>query len=291
MRRHQFVLHQTTESLPVLGDSKRLVQVIANLLNNATKYTAEGGNIRIRLEAHPDQVTLVVQDDGIGIEQELLPRVFELFTQAKRSADRSQGGLGIGLSLVKGIVELHGGSVTVESKGAGAGSKFTVLLPRHIDPRTSAPSGDDVPVSPLVKALRIMIVDDNKDAALMLSMVLDAAGYETFIEHNPHRALERARTEAPDVYMLDIGLPDMDGNELARQLRAAPVVAQPILIAITGYGQDNNRKISLEAGFDHYFVKPVDTKKLTALLTELGEALAASSFFGTSNPSTACKNC
>lgn len=280
MRRHQFVWHQTMEPFPVLGDRKRLVQVIANLLNNAAKYTPEGGNILVRLERRPDQVALIVQDDGIGIEPALLPRIFELFTQAKRSADRSQGGLGIGLSLVKGMVELHGGSVTAESKGVGAGTKFTVSLPCHVEPQISASPDDDMPVPPLAPALRILIVDDNKDAALMLSMLLGAAGYETFIEHNPYRALERAHTEAPDVCMLDIGLPGMDGNKLARRLRSAQIVTQPVLIAITGYGQDNNRASSLEAGFDHYFVKPIDAKRLIALLAGLGETLAAN---GTAN--------
>ena len=274
MRRHQFTLQQPMEALLVLADRKRLVQVIANLLNNAAKYTPKGGNIVIRLEAHPDQVVLVVRDDGIGIEPDLLPRIFELFTQAKRSPDRAQGGLGIGLSLVKSIVEFHGGSVTVRSKGAGAGTEFTVSLPRHIELRALASPDGDTHVPPLAKTLRILIADDSKDGAFMLSMLLDSAGHETFVEHNGYSALERARTEAPDICILDIGLPDMDGNEIARRLRSTAVMTQPVLIAITGYSQDNDRKISFEAGFDHYLVKPVDLKNLVALLAELGEASA-----------------
>ncbi len=271
MRRHQFVLQEPMESVMVLGDRKRLVQMMANLLNNAAKYTPKGGNILVRLEAHPDEVVLVLQDDGIGIEPDLLPRIFELFTQAKRSPDRSQGGLGIGLSLVKSIVEFHGGSVTVRSKGTGAGTEFTVSLPRHIELRASASPGGDMSVLPLAKRLRILIAEDSKDGAFMLSMLLDSAGHETFVEHNGHYALERARTEAPDICILDIGLPDMDGNEIARRLRSIVDITQPILIAITGYGQDDDRKISFEAGFDHYLVKPVDLKKLVALLAELAK--------------------
>jgi hypothetical protein len=184
------------------------VQVIANLLNNAAKYTPEGGNILVRLEAHDDQLMLVVQDDGIGIEPGLLSRVFEPFTQARRSADRSQGGLGIGLSLARSLVESHGGSVTADSKGTGAGTKFTVVLPRFSGPQPYASYQDrEVPVSLPAKALRVMIVDDNKDGALMLSMLLEATGHEIVIEHDPYRALERARLEVPDVCLLDIGLP------------------------------------------------------------------------------------
>lgn len=268
-RGHRLVLPQATESFQVLGDRKRLVQVIVNLLDNAAKYTPEGGNIVVHLDAHREQLMLVVQDDGIGIEQELLPRVFELFAQARRSADRSQGGLGIGLSLVKSLVESHGGSVTADSKGTGTGTKFTVLLPRYIEPQAPALQNEDVAISSPGKALRIMIVDDNQDAALMLSMLLQAAGHETVIEHNPYRALERAPLELPDVCLLDIGLPDMDGNELARRLRSIQALAQTVLIAITGYSQYEDRKNSLEAGFNHYLVKPVNVEELVALLAEL----------------------
>ncbi len=273
-RRHQLVLQQTRESFLVMGDRQRLVQVIANLLNNAAKYTPEGGNIRVRLEANADQIVLVIQDDGIGIESGLLPHVFKLFTQAKRSTDRSQGGLGIGLSLVKSLVEFHGGSVSVMSKGAGKGTEFTVSLPRHIEIQILASEENDVPAPSPAKPLRFMIVDDNQDAALMLLMVLNAEGHDAFIEKSPQLVLERVRTETPDICILDIGLPGMNGNELARQLRSAPDVTQPILIALTGYSRDNDRLISLDAGFDHYFVKPIDLKKFTVLLAELAERLA-----------------
>ena len=281
-RGHRLALPRPTKSFPVLGDRKRLVQVIVNLLNNAARYTPEGGNILVGLEAHGDQLMLIVEDDGIGIEQELLPHVFELFTQANRAADRSEGGLGIGLSVVKSLVESHGGRVTAESKGTGAGTKFTVVLPRYNDPQASASHQDeDTAVSSPANALRIMIVDDNEDGALMLSMLLEATGYETVIEHDPCRALERAPVEAPDVCLLDIGLPNMDGNELARQLRSIPVMAQTVLVAITGYSQDSDRKTSFDAGFDHYLVKPVNVEQLVTLLAGLrtSEALAREHVF------------
>ncbi|MEO6824843.1 MAG: ATP-binding protein [Nitrosospira sp.] len=266
MRRHRLALRQPAEPLLVRGDRKRLVQVIANLLNNAAKYTPKGGNIQVVLEAHADQAVLVVQDDGTGIDPNLLPHIFELFTQANRSSDRAQGGLGIGLSLVKRIVELHGGNVTVRSKGADAGAEFTVSLPRCTEVQPEIPFAGDMPVPPPAKTLRVLIADDNRDATLMLSTLLQAEGYETCVEHDAYRVLERAHAEAPDICLLDIGLPGMDGNEIARRLRSTGAKAQPVLIAITGYGQDSDRKISFEAGFDHYFVKPVDVKKLVALL-------------------------
>jgi signal transduction histidine kinase/ActR/RegA family two-component response regulator len=264
-RGHRLVLPQIMEPFPVLGDRKRLVQVITNLLNNAAKYTPEGGNILVSLECRIDHIVLTVQDDGIGIDQELLPHVFEPFTQAKRSADRSEGGLGLGLSLVKGLVESHGGSVMAESEGIGAGAKFTVTLPRYSELAPSMTPKGETSISPPAEKIRIMIVDDNKDAAVLMSMVLEVAGFDTFIEHDPYRALERARIERPDVGLLDIGLPGMDGNELARRLRSTQG-SNLLLAATTGYGQENDRANALAAGFDHYFVKPVDTKEIIALL-------------------------
>ncbi|MEO7320230.1 MAG: hybrid sensor histidine kinase/response regulator, partial [Nitrosospira sp.] len=186
--------------------------------------------------------------------------------------DRLQGGLGIGLSLVRSIVRFHDGSVTIRGRATGTGTEFTVSLPRHIELPVLAPTGGGKPVPLLAKILQIMIADDDRDAALMLSMLLDAAGHETFVEHNGLHALERARAEPPDICMLNIDLPDMDGNEIARQLRSTEAIAQPVLIAVTGDSQNSDQKTSFEAGFDHYLVKPVDLKKLIALLAELGEA-------------------
>jgi signal transduction histidine kinase/CheY-like chemotaxis protein len=270
-RDHRFEVRQPMESLRVVGDRQRLVQVIANLLNNAAKYTQEGGAVVVRLAAEADEsVRLEVRDNGIGIDADLLPRVFGLFTQGNRSADRTQGGLGIGLALVKGIVELHGGNVVARSAGLNAGSQFTITLPRHRDPDpVDAPATAPL-ATRATNPLRILIVDDNEDAATMLSLLLDIVGHVAKVETYPLAALERINAEPIDVCLLDIGLPDMDGNELARRMRETPAGKRLVLIAVTGYGQDAIRQSSREAGFDHYFVKPVDTDALIALLAGLG---------------------
>jgi len=271
-RAHELELQLPAESAGVLGDQKRLVQVVANLLNNAAKYTPDGGHIRLRLELRDHEVVLAVADNGIGMEPDLVLRVFDLFAQAERTSDRSQGGLGLGLALVKSLVGLHGGTVHAASRGLGMGSEFTVRLPRlsgmstPVVRRTEAP-----PTRPAyARALRVMVVDDNADAAHTLEMFLHAAGHEVFVASRAEDALERARVEQPSVYLLDIGLPDMDGNELARRLRAMPEMGSAVLIAVTGYGQAQDREKSFAAGFDYHFVKPVDTHKLAALLAEIG---------------------
>ncbi|MEO7641971.1 MAG: ATP-binding protein, partial [Ramlibacter sp.] len=237
-RGHHLVLHLAPGAARVFGDAKRLVQVIANLLGNAAKYTPEGGNIRLTMQVEQEQVVLTVQDDGIGLAAELIPHIFELFTQAERTSDRSGGGLGLGLALVRSLVELHGGKVSCASAGLECGSVFTVSLPLL--------AADDEPsdVAPAVRApvaaarpLLIMIVDDNVDAALTLAMLLEALGHRVIVEHGSRVALERARTERPDVCLLDIGLPEIDGNQLARQLRVQSENAAATLIAVTGYGQ------------------------------------------------------
>jgi signal transduction histidine kinase len=268
-RRHHLAVHAPPEPAFVLGDQKRLVQVLTNLLNNAAKYTSEGGSIVLRMEVQREHVMLAVADNGIGMAPELVSRAFELFAQAKRSSDRAQGGLGLGLALVKSLVELHGGSVAVQSKGIGEGSEFTVLLPRITPSQEPPPTRYDDPVTVSVKGLRLLIVDDNVDAARMLSMFLEAAGHEVMVEHESKRALERARIEIPDICLLDIGLPGIDGNELARRLRSQSETVDTILIAITGYGQQQDRENAITAGFNYHFVKPVDTSKLLSLLAGL----------------------
>ena len=269
-RRHHLAMHLSPDAAMVLGDNKRLVQVVANLLNNAAKYTPEGGNIQLKSEVRDSKVVLSVADDGIGLQPDLVERVFDLFAQAERTPDRSSGGLGLGLALVKSLVELHGGTVTCSSDGPGKGSKFTVYLPLlyadgHQEP---AATGD---VEPSPKPLRVMVVDDNADAAHMLAMFLEASGHEVLVEHGAREALERARLQAPDVFLLDIGLPDIDGNQLARRIRAQPETAHAVLIAVTGYGQAHDRKTALQAGFRHHLVKPVDPGRLVALLADLQE--------------------
>jgi PAS domain S-box-containing protein len=265
-RRQQLQVSVPDPDATVLGDKARLVQVLANLLNNAAKYTPEGRRIEIEAHAGREGLVLAVRDEGIGMEPELAARVFDLFTQAERSSDRSQGGLGLGLALVKNLVELHGGTVMCDSPGLGRGSSFVVTLPlmqpaaRHdLETPEAAPEAEARP-------LRILVVDDNVDAAATLAMLLEACGYEVMTEHDSLHALERARTERPDAALLDIGLPEMDGNELARRLRADPRTRQALLVAVTGYGQEQDRREALEAGFDHHMVKPVDLDRLAAIL-------------------------
>ena len=266
-RRHKVVLDLPSGPAQAKGDHKRLVQVVANLLGNATKYTPEGGHIALQLaEDGPDWV-LSVTDDGIGMEPRLVERVFELFTQAERTPDRSQGGLGLGLALAKSLVELHGGRVSASSRGLGQGSTFTVRLPRYaqeLPALSGAPAPDSLPAP--AGPLRILVVDDNLDAAHTLNLFLRAAGHEVEIAYCAADAIEIAKVFAPEVCMLDIGLPDMDGNELARRLRRLPQTSGATLIAATGYGRQQDRDAADQAGFDHYMVKPVDTVRLGELL-------------------------
>jgi signal transduction histidine kinase/CheY-like chemotaxis protein len=266
-RRQHLSIDVLPDSARVLGDKKRLVQVFANLVNNAAKYTQEGGHIGISADVRDGQVRVRVADDGIGMDAQLLDRVFDLFAQATVTSDRSSGGLGLGLALVKNIVELHGGTVKCQSAGPGKGSTFTVSLPGLAD--AAHPDGaEDAAGQPqgMARPLRLLVVDDNVDAAEMLGMLLEAAGHEVIVVNSPLRALELAPGARPDACLLDIGLPDMDGNELARRLRAQPETAHAVLVAVTGYGQVEDRQRSMQAGFDHHLVKPVDFGKLNALL-------------------------
>ncbi|WP_225984780.1 hybrid sensor histidine kinase/response regulator [Noviherbaspirillum aerium] len=266
LRRHHLSVHTPPVSALVQGDQKRLIQIISNLLNNAAKYTLEGGTITLTMEVDSKNIVLSVTDNGIGMAPEVIEHVFEMFTQAERTPDRSQGGLGIGLSLVKSLVELHHGSVKATSPGIGKGSTFSVLLPRAMAPGNASEHDEPRMMSPSPRRQRLLVVDDNVDAARMLGMFLESAGHEIMIEHSARNALERARKDLPDVCLLDIGLPDMDGNELARCLRAQAQTKNLTLIAITGYGQEQDRRNTADAGFLHHFVKPVDMERLLAIL-------------------------
>ncbi|HEX8405523.1 MAG TPA: ATP-binding protein, partial [Duganella sp.] len=269
-KRHRLVTDLAPDAGMVMGDQKRLVQIISNLLNNSAKYTPDGGRITVRTELSEDYVELVVEDNGAGIAPALQPAVFELFSQAERTPDRTQGGLGLGLALVKNLVELHGGTVHCYSAGVGMGSRFTVSLPR-----TSARRAPGAPLAPRpagAKAggLKIMVVDDNVDAAEMLEIMLDSVGHQVVAEHSAADALWRAHGGVRlDVAILDIGLPDMDGYELARRLRADSRSAGMVLVALTGYGQASDRDKGIAAGFDHYLVKPVSPSTLLNLIGEL----------------------
>ena len=263
----QLAVTLPVEAIWLKGDPTRLEQVLVNLLNNAAKYTDEGGKIYITVRQEGNEVMLSVQDTGIGIAPELLPRIFDLFTQADRTLDRSQGGLGIGLSLVKRLLQLHGGTVEARSGGLGQGSEFIVHLPA-LSPETAAIAPVEIPKAP-VGSSRVLVVDDNVDAADMLVMMLQMFGNKVQAVYSGQTAVEMAVSYKPDCILLDIGLPDMNGYEVARRLRQLPQTKNMWLIAITGYGQDSDRQKSLEAGFDHHLVKPVAPQKLQDLLTTL----------------------
>ncbi|SDC16285.1 PAS domain S-box-containing protein [Massilia sp. PDC64] len=275
-RHHQLDLPSETEPLTVCGDVKRLIQVFANLLNNAAKYTPPGGRIQVGMDVREDRIHVAVSDNGIGMSEDLIANAFELFVQAERTADRAQGGLGIGLAVVKRLVELHGGVISASSGGSGKGSRFTVVLPLLPNDADVAPTAP-VPASakPAVP-LRIVVVDDNIDAAEVLAMSIAADGHEVATEHASAAALRTAADTPADVYLLDIGLPEIDGFALARRLRTNPSTAHAVLIAVTGYGRDEDRLASKKAGFDFHFVKPVDVGDLTALLAEIASSRRAS---------------
>ena len=262
--------HLATTLLPapawVMGDRKRLVQVVGNLLHNAVKFTAAEGEVGVALEVEEKLVRIVVTDNGIGMLPQELERAFEMFVQGERTPDRTQGGLGIGLALVRSLVQLHGGSVAVDSPGQGQGSTFTVTLPRCAGRTAGAPDAGSGAAPSSARTLKVMVVDDNVDAAQVLAMYVGAAGHEVAVEHDPYAALARAEAFAPDACLLDIGLPGMDGHELARRLRALPATAGALLVAVTGYGQAQDREASSRAGFDHHLVKPVDMGELEKIL-------------------------
>jgi len=270
-RRHALTLQLSGQPAHVIGDRTRLVQVISNILNNATKYTAPGGRIVLAVTVEDGRATVAVRDNGVGIAPEVLPYIFDLFTQAERTPDRSQGGLGIGLALVKSLVALHGGSVHARSEGLGQGSEFSICLPaaaRAPAEAHDAGAANDACVAPDNGNLRVLVVDDNADAAQMLAALLEVQGHAVSVEYDARGALARARSEHPDVLLLDIGLPDMDGYELARRLRAQPENAGATLVALTGYGQNQDRAAARQAGFDHYLVKPADLNEVNDVLAQ-----------------------
>ena len=261
-RNHTLAVQVPRRGLLVDADITRLSQVISNLLTNAAKYTPVGGHVTIRGEAIDSEVILRVRDTGIGITPDVLPHVFDLFVQERQAIDRAQGGLGIGLTIVRNLVERHGGTVEARSDGRGRGSEFTIRLPRATwaEPSESIPRdlAMDRLAGPRAGAPRVLIVDDNEDGAEMLSIVLSQKGYDTRVAHDAPGALKIAETFTPATAFIDIGLPVMDGYELAARLRAMPSLAGIRLIALTGYGQEADRRRGREAGFDEHLVKPVD---------------------------------
>ncbi|MFC5476701.1 ATP-binding protein [Massilia suwonensis] len=261
-RHHHLALEIAPQPLFVSGDRIRLIQVAVNLLNNSAKYTPDGGALQVSLQEQEGQAVLQVRDNGIGIGVELLPVVFDLFTQAERTPDRAQGGLGLGLALVKKLVELHEGSVEAQSEGQGKGSVFTVRLPLLAGADGMAPAARAASVPVPAAARRILVVDDNVDAAATLGMLLETAGHSVRVEHSAQAALAAAAQDEFDVVLLDIGLPDMSGHELARALRNLPCCGDSVLVAVSGYGQAQDRRMSEEAGFAAHLVKPVAADEL-----------------------------
>jgi CheY-like chemotaxis protein/anti-sigma regulatory factor (Ser/Thr protein kinase) len=279
--------HRLTATLPagplrVHVDPVRLEQVLANLLNNAAKYTPPDGRIWLEAEGDAASAVIRVRDNGIGIRPEVLPRLFEPFQQADRVPGRVQEGLGIGLALVRGLVELHGGTVEVNSAGVGQGSEFTVRLPLAPPARRSSGRPDDASEDDETPALprRVLVVDDNIDAAETLAMLLRIKGHEVHCAHDGPAALELAAAVSPEFVLLDIGMPGMDGYEVARRLRADATLARVMLVAITGYGQEEDRVRSRAAGFDDHFVKPLNPHALREILGRRPHAPRADSSRG-----------
>ena len=273
-QQHHFSMQLVDGVVLVEGDRVRLIQVFANILGNAARYTPAHGNIVLELMTAGEQAKVIVRDNGVGIRQSLLPHIFDIFTQAERSADRLEGGLGLGLSLVKNLVGLHAGTVAVRSDGIGLGSEFTISLPllkEAAQPKIESTFAPDAALP--TEALHIMVVDDNLDAAKTLATLLEMDGHTVTVASSGESALALALASSnasspkpPQVFVLDIGLPGIDGCELASRLRAAPATANAMLIALTGYGQPRDRERSLAAGFNHHLKKPVDPFELLNLL-------------------------
>jgi signal transduction histidine kinase/ActR/RegA family two-component response regulator len=278
---HQLVVSLPPEPINLDADVIRLAQVFSNLLNNAAKYTGPGGRIAVTAERDGDMVSVAVQDSGIGIPAAMLTEVFEPFTQLDNSLERTRGGLGIGLALAKRLVEMHGGVIEAQSSGAGHGSRFVARLPVSAQHSVARPVAQEVrgPAT-VVGGRRILVADDNYDSATSLSILLNDAGYEVRTAGDGVQALETAVQFRPDVALLDIGMPKLNGYEVARQIRNQPWGRHVLLIALTGWGGADHRRQTAQAGFDHHLTKPVDpaalTRLLVALLTETGPRASGS---------------
>ncbi len=268
-RAHKLFVYQSPEPILVNADKTRLTQVIANLLNNAAKYTECGGQITLKAVRHGSEAVLSVRDNGAGIPAHMLPKIFDMFTQVDRSLERSQGGLGIGLSLVKGLIEQHGGSVEARSDGHGTGSEFIIRLPVEFSKSSSERTMNAENQARLNVAHRILVVDDNRDAATSLAIMFKLMGNETRTAHDGLEALDAAATFRPDMVMLDIGMPRLNGFDTARRMREQPWCKDAVLVALTGWGQEEDKRRSLEAGFNFHLVKPIDLAAIEKLLAGL----------------------
>jgi signal transduction histidine kinase/ActR/RegA family two-component response regulator len=276
-RGQRLTVELPAQPIYVDGDPVRLIQVFANLLNNAVKYTGEGGAIAVRVQACESTLVVRVQDNGRGIAPEAMGRIFDLFTQEDRSLAHSQGGLGIGLTVVRRLVELHGGTVEVSSAGANRGSEFTVTLPLLRQASPAAPAGPSPSPSSAAAAqrLRIAVIEDNVDANDSLSALLQLVGYEVVCAYDGISGAALVRASRPHVVLCDIGLPGMDGLAMAALLREELLDSLPVMVALTGYGQAEDRARALAAGFSHQLTKPVDITTLLALIDEHAKRLAS----------------
>ncbi|AEG93179.1 hybrid sensor histidine kinase/response regulator [Ramlibacter tataouinensis] len=273
---HRLEVRLPPEPLPLDVDPTRIAQVLGNLLNNAAKYTPDDGQVVLQARRQEGQVVISVTDSGVGIPAEALPRVFEMFTQVGRNGDRSQGGLGIGLALVRALVELHGGTVTASSAGPGRGSTFTVQLPLAADlPAAEAAPAPGADGAAAGESLQVLVVDDNQDAAESLAMILEMSGHRARVAHDGDQALALAREFRPQVVFLDIGMPGKNGYEVAREMRqqARKLGRQPVLVALTGWGGQDDLARSRAAGFDHHLTKPADIAAVENLLAGLEPAV------------------
>jgi CheY-like chemotaxis protein len=268
-KRHGFSVRLPDQPAQILVDPLRMAQILSNLLTNAAKYTDPGGQIELRAHYSDQQVTVVVTDSGIGIPPNAIKSVFEMFSQVKSAQDRSEGGLGIGLALAKGLVELHGGNIEAQSAGIGRGSQFIMHLPRRahdIESTSDRTRGRHVPAAPR----RILVADDNRDAAESLAMLLQIDGHELRVEYDGPGAIAAFAEFAPQVALLDIGMPGFNGYEVARKVRQREAGNSVVLIALTGWGQERDKDMALAAGFNHHFTKPIDPERIHEILRGLG---------------------
>jgi PAS domain S-box-containing protein len=268
-KHHTLALDLPSEPVQLEADVVRLAQVFSNLLINAAKYTDPGGRIQLRARPQANEVLVSVSDNGIGIPADMLPRVFTMFFQSQAALARAEGGLGVGLSLVRGLVRLHGGSVEARSDGSGRGSEFLIRLPLGAGAQNMVDAGTEPEQISVDAGLKILVVDDNRDAADTCAMLLEASGHHVQTAYTARQALELARTFRPHALLLDIGLPDMDGYQLAQQVRSNPWGRGVVLVAVTGWGQEQDRQRAVAAGFDHHLVKPISAETVETLLHSL----------------------
>ena len=274
-KQHALQVELGAQDAPVLADAVRLIQVIANLLNNSVKYTPAGGQIHVELRSNRKEVLVLVRDNGIGIAPDALDQVFDMFSQAGRTSSEAQGGLGIGLTLVKGLVRLHGGNVRALSDGEGRGSEFTITLPRAHDAVQPLPTSRPDTSTEGIRPLRILVADDNLDSAMSWSALIEDGGHQVVTAYDGRAALEAAELLHPQVALLDIGMPHLDGYEVARRIRASTWGREAMLVAVTGWGQAKDRALAREAGFDEHFTKPLDPVQLARALQNASRRLDA----------------